>query len=802
MPSQPSQRQPSLEHAGRCVEASPDRLPNPGHPLALTFTNVIGRERELAEGRRLIQMTRLLTLTGAGGVGKTRLALEVARQARAAYPDGVWFIELAPLADGALVPQTVARLLGAPDQPGRSPTDALTAWLGDKRVLLALDNCEHLLEACARLASSVLARCPNVRVLATSREALGVGAEVTWRVPSLAVPPPPQPSLEEALRSPAVQLFVARASRALPGFALTEADAGPVARVCQRLDGMPLAIELAAARVPLLTVAQIERRLDDAIRLLTGGGRDAPPRHRTLRATLDWSHALLTETEQVFLRRLAVFAGFWTLEAAEAVCAGEGIEPADALDLLGSLVAKSLAQVGQAGEARFRLLETVRQHAWERLRESGEVELVQRQHAAYYLALAEEAAPHLSGPRQEEWFDRLGEAHDNLRLVLRWAADRGDAETLLRLAVAIYVFWRLRGHVREAQGWLSQALAATGAPGPEATVAEKRLRGRALNAAATMARQQGDLDAARAYYEESLALLRAIDDRLGVANALRNVAQMRVRQGDPAGARPLLEESRALSQEVGYATGVGDASAWLARLALQEGDVRAARGHIERALAIERRTVQPFERAAWLHTLALVALGQGDLATARASYAECLPIAARMNARWGLAHMLAGRAAVAAAEGQPERALRLAGAAEALREADGFVLQLYATSVTTPFLVQAEAALGQRAGATRAAGQALPLEQALTEALDEEAATPPGDGEPMARAATALPCGLTTREAEALRLLARGATNRQIAAELSISVKTVNKHVASILGKTNSPNRTAAAAFALQHGLA
>jgi len=405
--------------------------PSPArHNLPLAPSALIGREAERAVVLALLGEARLVTLTGSGGVGKTRLALAAAEALVEQYPDGVWLVELAALAEDRLVAQTVLETLGTPEEPSRPMLATLTDYLQDRLLLLLLDNCEHLVGACAALVEAVLRRCPGVRVLTTSREGLDVAGEQRYRVPSLPVPnlahlPPPERLAESA----AVALFLARARERRPDFALTAQNARTVAHVCARLDGIPLAIELAAARVDSLGVEGLAARLDGCFRLLTGGPRTALPRQRTLRAALDWSYDLLTESEQLLLDRLSVFAGGWTLAAAEATCAGDGIEQWEILDLLGGLVGKSLVQAEEAGGAvRYGLLETVRQYGRERLAASGAAGAVRDRHLAWYLALAEQAAPHLwAAADLGAWLDHLEAEHDNLRAALRWARERGGA---------------------------------------------------------------------------------------------------------------------------------------------------------------------------------------------------------------------------------------------------------------------------------------------------------------------------------------------------------------------------------------
>jgi predicted ATPase/class 3 adenylate cyclase len=455
------------------------------HNLPRQLTSFIGRDGEMAEIKQLLSKTALLTLTGAGGCGKTRLALQVAADVLEEFEEGVWLVELAALADSTLVPQTVAAALGVREEPGRPLTETLIDYLRPRQVLLLLDNCEHLLSASAQLADTSLRACPRLRVLVTSREGLGIAGETTYRVPSLSLPDlqhlPPVAALSQF---EATRLFVDRAAAAVPSFTLNEQNAPSVAEVCYRLDGIPLAIELAAARVKALPVEQITRRLDDRFRLLTGGSRAALPRQQTLRATIDWSYDLLSEAERMLLRRLSVFAGGWTLEAAEAVGAGEGINDDEVQELLTTLVEKSLVLYEeQRGEARYRLLETVRQYSRERLLESGEMQVVCSRHASFYLNFAEQAEPELRRSDQVGWLNRLDVEHDNLRAALEWSL-LGDnqGEVGLRLAGALWWFWLVRSHFTEGRNWLDAAVSrAVDAPAPDQV--------KVLNGAAYLARR-------------------------------------------------------------------------------------------------------------------------------------------------------------------------------------------------------------------------------------------------------------------------------------------------------------------------
>src|SRR5579884_1260938 len=491
------------------------------HNLPVQLTSFIGREKEMEEIKRLLSTAHLLTLTGSGGCGKTRLALQVAADRVEEYADGVWLVELAAIADLGLVPQTVAVALGVSEEPNRPLGETLANYLRPKSLLLVLDNCEHLLTACAQLADTLLRTCPKVRILASSREGLGLLGEALYHVPSLSLPDEKRlPTLEQLSQYEAVRLFVERAVLSRPDFAVTAQNAASVVQICSRLDGIPLAIELAAARARALAVEQLAQRLDDRFRLLTGGSRTALPRQQTLRATIDWSYDLLSQAERTLLRRLSVFLGGWTLEAAEAVCADASHAPPRAaamgagehaaapleagsrenaggpvaaeavLDLLSRLVDKSLVLVEESAEAeaRYRLLETVRQYSRDRLMESEEARDLRCRHRDWFLTLAEGAERRLRGPDQVAWLNRLAQEHDNLRMALEWcrAEEDAGAEAGLRLAGALWRFWRVRGYLSEGRERLEAALA-------QASASERTAqRAKALYGLAALAWGQGD----------------------------------------------------------------------------------------------------------------------------------------------------------------------------------------------------------------------------------------------------------------------------------------------------------------------
>ena len=537
---------PADDGPWQAAPASPSAVPVRRHNLPRQLTSFVGREREIVEVTHLLTGTCLLTLTGAGGSGKTRLALRVVEGLVEDYPDGVWWVDLARLSDPELLPQAVAGGLGLRPEGSQPVVDQVAAYLQRRHLLLLLDNCEHLIGACAAFAEAFLRTAPKLTILATSREPLGIAGETLYRVPTLQVADPQHlPPLDELAQVEAVRLFRDRAAAAQVGFALTAAVAGPVAEICERLDGMPLAIELAASRVKLLPVDELCVRLDDRFRLLTGGSRTALPRHQTLRATLEWSHALLSEEERTLFRRLAVFAGGWDLEAAEAVCATGGLE-GQVLDLLAGLVDKSLAVAGWQGKAgRFSMLETMRHYARERLAESGEAAAVQQAHADYCLDLAERAEPKLFNPEQDVWLARLEDEHNNLCEAYAWMRGLEDPQPGLRLCGALWRFWEIRGHLAEGQAWLAALLRrATAGTGTA-------VRASALLAAGVCDYYVSDGARAAAQLGEGLNLFRSSGDRQGMAHALYYQGLLSIDRGALARRALARAERSAVPQERG-----------------------------------------------------------------------------------------------------------------------------------------------------------------------------------------------------------------------------------------------------------
>jgi predicted ATPase/DNA-binding SARP family transcriptional activator len=666
----PARSQQSPAPAIAEIALQPPHAPDIPHNLPIPATSFVGRERERAEVSALLATTRLLTLTGPGGCGKTRLALATAMDVRGGYPDGAWLIALAPLADPELVPQAVAATFGVWEAAGRPILETLIGYLKPRRALLALDNCEHLVDACARLCDALLGTCPHIRLLATSREPLHVAGETTWPVPSLPLPDMHKPPSPDTLMNyAAVRLFVDRARAAVPPFALNEGNAATVAEICASLDGLPLAIELAAAQVRVLAPQQIAGRLADRFRLLVGGSRTAQSRQQTLKAALDWSYHLLAERERTIYRRLAVFARGFSLDAAELVGADEPIQTAEILAIVTALVDKSLLLMeDQGGAARYRFLNTIRQYGLERLNESADAAQVRRRHARYFLALAEATEPELHGRHQTFWLAQLEREHDNLRAALAWSlgtADADDGDVALRLAGALAWFWRVRGHLTEGRRWLQAALAraelwphtpaqaktlasagafavfqgdyGTASAWLEASAAIARALGDRRSLAYALAWRslaeafQGNVAAVRALDGESRAIFRELGDAWGLALALMLAGIPAAESGDDALAQARFAESLALFSELGDAWGIADATINLANMAYRQGDFAAARERLENVLEVERNAPDKWVFVRALSLLGEVARAQGDIRTAATACAGSVAAARELG---------------------------------------------------------------------------------------------------------------------------------------------------------------------------
>ncbi len=734
--------------------SSPDVLHEPPLPAMA----LIGREAELADVFALLREAgaRLLTLTGPGGVGKTRLALGVMDEWL--DPGDALFMPLAPLHDSALVPSAIAQALGLHETGGQTPLESLIARLRERPALLVLDNCEHL-PLVAKVVAELVTRCPALRVLATSRAALRVAGEREYPVRPLARPDPARlPAPDALLQYPAARLFVERATAARPGFRVTAAHIPAIVGICARLDGLPLAIELAAARTKILPPQALLARLGAApLGVLAGGARDLPARLQTMRDAIAWSYDLLEPDARALFRRLAVFVGGWTLEAAEAVCRVDGGTTPHVLDGLADLADQSLLRSDEQpdGEARFMMLETIRQYGLERLAASGEGETARRGHAAYYVALAEEAAPALRGPEQAVWLARLEAEHDNLQAALRWSLCEGGARLLgVRLAGALWRFWVMHGHLSEGRRWLEAALDT----GDAAPAVPDTSRAHILNAAGNLAYLQDDYGRAVALFEESLVLRRALEDRQGIAAALSNLGNVALRQGECARAMALCEEALALQRLLGDAWGIASTTQNIGTVALRQGKYGRAAALFEEALALRRAvgdtrgaalTLQnlgltmyrqgAYERAApllkeglslrralgdkqgvanALMALAHIAYRQDNPDRAGLLYREGLQLAQDVGDQWLTAYGLEGVAAVAAIQGHAARAAQLFGAAEVLRETVGAPLAAAERAIYDPAVEATRRALDEATfAAAWLSGSLLPQGEAVALAL-------------------------------------------------------------------------------------
>jgi len=730
----------------KTLDARPNNLPAQTTPF-------IGREHAIRTVKEHLSNAnvRLLTLSGVGGTGKTRLALQAAADLVDEFEHGVFFVPLAALSDPALVLPTIAKVFDVREATGRPLQEQLQDYLREKQMLLVLDNFEQVIDAAPRI-TDLLTAAPRLKVLVTSREVLRLSGETDYPVPPLSLPDPKRlPPLERFTQYEAVALFIERALAVKPAFAVTNENAPAVAEICHRLDGLPLAIELAAARVRVLPPQRMLVELSHRLSFLIGGARDLPARQKTLRGTIDWSHALLTGDEQQLFRRLAVFVGGCALEAIEAVCNIEN--NLSVLETVESLVGKSLVKQTEAhGEPRFAMLETIREYARDRLIAAGDEERVRERHRDYFLALAEAAEAKLMGAEQAEWLQRLEEEHENLRAGLDWSLVEAGPRGGLRLCGALHQFWFVRGHLSEGREWCARIL---GKAGAEERTSE---RAKALNVAGVLARRQGDYPAAwarheeslaiqrqlgdrrsmatsqnnlgnvameqgdiasaRALYEESLAISRELGDRRGIARALHNLGIVACGQGDFASGRALFEDSLAISREVGNRIGIAHSLYDLGKVAFEQGDYPAAGALYQESLTIRRELGERSGIAASLHDVGHVVFELGNYPAARKQFEEGLVIRRELGDRAGIAYSLEALAAVVAALGGSLRAARIWGAAERLREEIGSPLlerPRYDRRVAA-----ARAAWGDDAAVERAwkEGRALTLEQAIELAFE------------------------------------------------------------------------------------
>jgi predicted ATPase/DNA-binding CsgD family transcriptional regulator len=825
--------------------------PGPKHPLPVQLTPLIGREQEVQVIHALLSRpeVRLLTLTGTAGVGKTRLANEVARKLVADFADGVHVVSLAPLSDPDLVIPTIAHRLGLMESGPQPLLDLLKTSQRDKHRLLVLDNFEHVIEA-SPLLTELLEACPDLKMLVTSREVLRLRGEQQFIVLPLTLPDSNKrlPDVESLARVPAVHLFLQRAQAIQADFDMMTDNASAIAQICLRLDGLPLAIELAAARIKLLGPQALLTRLNHRLHVLTGGARDLPLRQQTLRNTIAWSYQLLDAQEQRLFRALSVFVGGCTLEAIEAVNAGMTDEAEPVLDAVASLIDKSLLQQVEQEEEEPRLvmLETIREYGLERLEASGEAEAMRRQHATYFLQLTEESFPKIDSAEQFTWIKRLEADHDNLRAALRWTLERQEAQMGLLLAGLLGAgFWLSCNHEREGGSWLAQVLAQPGAqvrtlarakalrglglllwaqgdfPEAQRVLEESVSISREIGAAGTfdlagalhtlahVALEQGRLGDSRELAGESLRLYQELAVAWGVAKALWCLGKATAELGDPDAARPLLEESAALLRVIGDKLKLALPLDALGQVALRQGDYAGAQTYFEEALSVARETGYKQFTADALAHLGTIALRMGEYHKALLFYQQSLVLNQEQGYKEGIVEDLAGLAEMASLLGQPERAVRLLGAVEAFREATGIRLSPLRRAEYERTMKGIHAQLDEAVFTVAwKEGRATPLEQLVAQAVETNDAseTEPMPGEAGQEEALSdlpppPPHELTAREVEVLRLLTQGLTSAQIAEQLVIGLVTVNSHVRSIYSKLGVTSRAAATRYALEHHL-
>ncbi len=643
----PKEEQLKWLHFARGLSGLPSEFPDrattrPLTNLPILLTSFIGREKERKEVVNLISKHRLVALTGSGGVGKTRLALQIGGELSNDFPNGVWFVDLSSLNDPGLVPQTVLTTLGLVEQPGKNIRQILQDFLGEKSLLIILDNCEHLVEACAKLAMELLSHCALLKILATSREALGVEGEITWRVPSLSSPDPATPLEPDQLRQfESVRLFIDRAALAKTNFNVNNENAHALVKICQTLDGIPLAIELAAAKISILSMEQISNRLDDRFRLLTGGGHAVLERHQTLRATMDWSYNLLSAEEQALFRRLSVFVGGCSLDAAESVCIDEdtttknALRTVDILDILGQLVNKSLVIANErGGEFRYRLLETIRQYAHEELLQSGEASRMQKRYLDFFVKMSEEAEHKLMGMDQMTWLDRLESEMDNLRAALEWSLEGEQVVDGLRLAGSLWRFWDVRNHRNEGRERLAAFLSHRGA------TKQTRERAKALYAAGILAQIQNEYATADMYFSEGLEISRKLGDKRAVGYLLLGMAQMWARYRGYKNTRQFLDESLAIFNELGDRWGMALSLEGLGAAAWEQDDLVTASSRCTECIKIYRELGDKISLSFALIGLANVMETQGDYDQAVTLSEESLALFREMGYRWGISYAL------------------------------------------------------------------------------------------------------------------------------------------------------------------
>ena len=754
---------------------SPNNLP-------AEVSSFVGREQQLAELRRLLHRSRLITLTGPGGAGKTRLALRLAGEVLDHYPDGVRLVELAPVTDSRLLEQTVATAFGAREQRRHTIVEVLLQTLATSRTLLVLDGCEHLVESCADLVGRMLQACPRLTVIVTSREPLGLTGEVIWRTPSLTVPPAGDGDRPELLmQSEAVRLFVERARLSRPGLELDSSSSPAVAQICARLEGIPLAIELAAGLARVLTFEDILVRLRDRFRLLTGGSRTALPRHQTLRAAVDWSYGLLSPVEKQLLMELSVFAGGFDLTAAEAVAGSDSVEASDVLPLVSRLVDKSLvvAEPGAAQQTRYRMLDTIREYSYEKLHEGDEGE-IRRRHSHHFLDFCKRGHAELRARNQLDWLNRFTEEEGNIRLAMEWSLVE-EPEVALRLVGTMDRYWVMRGHLAEAIDWLDRALE-TGASNPEP-------KADAFLARSRMRWIQGDYDGSGRDAESGAQIAETLGPSVALFSATTLRGVLSTGRGDWNTAARLHETAFQIAWQLRDPWWVGSSLNNLGLIALERGDYEVARSRLEQALDGFRQAGDRFTTALCQDSLARIYIKLQNEEAARRCFQEALVVSAQFRDAVNVSVELEGLAEMELAVNKPERALTLLGAAKVLRAPTGAELQPEWKTDVDAGLAAARSKLPRAVADTAwKKGSSMTMDEALRFATGAPPAKPAADGN------GDLP--LTAREKQVALLIAEGMTNPEIAARLRMADRTADAHVEHIRNKLGLRTRSQIAVWA------
>lgn len=769
------------------------------HNLPAQLTRIVGREKELGIAQSMLRGAdvRILTLTGPGGVGKTRLAVEIAAGLMDDFADGVTYVELAALTTPQMVVAAIAGALGLREAAEVPLLTTISGYLRTRPTLLVLDNFEQVMPA-ARVIADLLSSCPDLKVLVTSREVLKLRGEHELAVPPLCIPQVPANAtldLESLARNEAVALFVQRAMAVRPDFRLDASNARTVAEICARLDGLPLAIELATARLKVLSPQALLARLRQALKILTGGANDLPERQQTLRDTIDWSYQLLDAAEQRLFRLLGVFAGGCTLESIEAVSGEPAPDDLSVLDLISSLLDKSLLRrIDQAdGEPRLVMLETIREYAGEQLLASGEREGAGRRHAAYFATFAEDAERELRGPQQAWWLEKLEADRDNLRAALTWSTTHDPIESSyacieygLRIAGALAQFWQIYGPISEGRDSLASVLAIR--EGQQTTAA----RAKALFSAGWLALFQGDYPLAITYCDESLTINQQLGDNWNSTLALNGLGRAMESMGEFDRATAIYEGALAIRRTLGNQWGVGGSLNNLGRVAMRQGDLERARELFEEGIAVFREAGDKGSTGAVLNNLALVHIRLGNVSEASSLLDECLAIELEVDYKWGIPYCLMALSEVAVIQRQPQRAARLLGAGYALLEASGARL---APADQEDFERTRHAIIGQVGHSAFDAAWGEGVAMTPQEAAAYVEPVQPQTGKPR------FPDGLTSREVEVLKLIARGMSDIEVAGSLHLSKHTVNAHLHSIYSKLNINSRSAATRYAMERGL-